>query len=145
MTIVACFRAKVKNIRSRVRVVIPCWPEPALVFTTGLKHGNATNEAEHAGTFHSMSRHSVHLRFQRVGAHLMICHQPPQVIHMPRLRKGLTSRSARIDETLAPPSIDNVALVGSSGNGAGSPDGSSEGHIGRIWQSSQLQFKSRMR
>ena len=110
-----------------------------------LKHGNATNEAEHAGAFHSMSR--------PFGASTVSTIRSPRDDLSPTT-PGHTNvtfeealdESTPMDDPLAHPSIDNVSLIESSGNdAAASPDGSTEEHVGEIEQSSQLQFKRRLR
>ena len=107
-----------------------------------LKHGNATNEAEHAGAFHSMSR--------PFGASTVSTRRSP-LYDLTPTTSGDTNvtfeeaidESAPIQDPLAPQSIDNFVLVELSGNDAASPDGSNEGHMGEIEQSSQ--FKRRLR
>ena len=99
-----------------------------------LKHGNATNRAEHAGAFHSVSH--------PFGASTVSTSRSPRDDlssttsgHANVTFEAALDESAPIDDPLAPPSIDNVALVGST----------TEGRMGRMGQSSQLQFKSRLR
>ena len=107
-----------------------------------LKHGNATNEAVHAGAFHSMS----HPFGASTSGSPRDDLSPTTSGHYTNVTfEEALDESAPIHDPLAPPSIDNVALVGSSGNDAASSDGSTEGHMGGIEQSSQLQFKRRLR
>ena len=109
-----------------------------------LKHGNATFGAEHAGAFHSMSR--------PFGTSTISTSRSPLDDLTPTTSgdtnvtfEEAINESAPIDDPLAPPSIDNVVPVELNGNEAASPDGSNEGRMGGIEQSSQLQFKSRLR
>ena len=109
-----------------------------------LKHGNATNEAEHAGAFHSVSH--------PFGTSTVSTSRSPRDDLSPTTSgdtnvtfEEAIDESAPIQDPLAPPSITNVVLIELSGNGAGSSNGSNEGHMGGIEQSSQLQFKSRLR